>query len=132
MKGSSCSVRYPGFIGGKGRHLDGFSLLPNRTAERGHHQLKFWYYLFDIDIDIDIAMAPISFWPTRWTEEGPQIFGDEQKVIGTAGTLIVFCISTSHSRNHFTKTNGGRDVFSVCWGRSDHHWEGQPDYVMVW
>ena len=76
MKGSSCSVRYPGFIGGKGRHLDGSLLLTNRTAERGHHQLKFWYYLFDIDI----AMAPTSFWPTRWTEEGPQIFGDEQKL----------------------------------------------------
>ena len=41
MRGSSCSVRYPGFIGGTGRHLDGFSLLPTRAAERGCHQLKF-------------------------------------------------------------------------------------------
>ncbi len=127
MRGSSCSVRYPGFVDGTGQHLDGFSLLPTRSANRSHHQLKFWYYLSDVDVD----MAPTSFWPTQWTNEGPQVIGDEHKVTGPAGSLIVFCISTFHSRNHFTQTSGERYVFTVRWGRRDHSWEGQSDYVMA-
>jgi hypothetical protein len=38
-------------------------------ADRGHNQLKFWYYLSNVGP----GMAPISFWPTQWTDEGPVV-----------------------------------------------------------
>ncbi|MBB17513.1 hypothetical protein CMK22_19785 [Candidatus Poribacteria bacterium] len=126
MRGSGCSVRYPGFVDGTGRHVDGFSLLPTNRASRRHNQLKFWYYLSDVESE----MAPTSFWPTQWDEDGPHVVGDEQKITGPAGSLVVFSIFTYHSRNDFIQTNGERYVFTVRWGRRDHPWEGMSEYVM--
>ena len=126
MRGSGCSVRYPGFVDSTGRHLDGFSLLQTQKANRGHNQLKFWYYLSDVEPE----MAPTSFWPTQWGDDGPRVVGDEHKVTGPAGSLAVFSIFTYHSRNDFTQTSGERYVFTVRWGRRDHPWEGQSEYVM--
>ena len=126
MRGSGCSIRYPGFVDGTGRHVDGFSLLPTNRANRRHNQLKFWYYLSDVEPDT----APTSFWPTQWSEDGPHVVGDEHKITGPAGSLIVFSIFTYHSRNNFTQTSGERYVLTVRWGRRDHSWEGQSEYVM--
>ena len=126
MRGSGCSVRYPGFVDSTGRHVDGFSLLPIKSANRNHNHLKFWYYLSDVESE----MAPTSFWPTQWDEDGPHVVGDEQKITGSAGSLVVFSILTYHSRNNFTQTNGERYVLTVRWGRHDHPWEGQSEYVM--
>ena len=55
---------------------------------------------------------------------------NEQKVTGVIGSLIVFSIFTYHSRNNFTRPHGERYVFIVRWGRRDHPWEGQSEYVM--
>ena len=126
MRGSACSIRYPGFVDGTGRHVDGFSMLPTKNTNRGYNHLKFWYYLSEVELDT----APTSFWPTQWGEQGPYVVGGEQKVTGVAGSLIVFSIFTYHSRNNFTRPHGERYVFTVRWGRRDHPWEGQSEYVM--
>ena len=103
-RGASVSVRYPGFTDGTGRHTDGFSLLPTVGADRSHAQLKFWYYPFDVGP----GQAPISFWPTKLTEEGPLVCGGEESFEAEAGSLAVFTIFTYHSRSNFTATDGER------------------------
>ena len=82
-RGAGCSVRYPGFTDGTGRHTDGFSLLPASGTERAHNQLKFWYYLSDVGP----GMAPISFWPTQWSDDGPSVCGPEESFQAPAGSL---------------------------------------------
>ena len=127
MRGSACSVRYPGFVETTGRHVDGFSLLPTVRASRDHNQLKFWYYLSDVEPE----MAPTSFWPTQWGDDGPRVVGDKHTFTGPAGSLAIFSIFTNHSRSNFIQTSGERYVLTVRWGRRDHPWEGMSDYVMA-
>ena len=83
LRGAGCSVRYPGFTDGTGRHTDGFSLLPASGTDRAHNQLKFWYYLSDVGP----GMAPISFWPTQWSDDGPSVCGPEESFQAPAGSL---------------------------------------------
>ena len=121
LRGASCSVRYPGFTDGTGRHTDGFSLLPNSGADRSHAQLKFWYYLSDVGP----GMAPISFWPTDLQSSSSNVLGPEESFQAPAGSLAMFSIITNHSRSNFVQPEGDSQLNNHLWISGVRHW--MPD-----